>query len=78
MTNWEEPVIVSTPSVRRQEVCSAFEALAIMTEGWPDMTGKHFIRARISCRASLEDRATPDEARQEFAKAAQEAARLRH
>ena len=78
MTNWERPVIVSIPGAKRQEVGSAFEALAIMTEAWPDMTGRHFIRARISCRAALEDRATPDEARLEFAKAAQEAAKLRH
>jgi hypothetical protein len=45
-TGWQKPVTVALPGVGRREISNAFEALAVLTEGWPSMTGQHFLRAR--------------------------------
>lgn len=71
-SNWEKPVAVAIPGVGLQNVESPFEALALLTEGWPTMAGRHFIRARLTCKAALANRATLEQARREFENAAQE------
>ena len=72
-TDWQKPVTVALPGVGRREISNAFEALAVLTEGWPSMTGQHFLRARLSCKAVLDERMTPEQARSEFEQAAREA-----
>jgi hypothetical protein len=74
--NWEKPVVVALPGFAHREVAGPFEALALLSEGWPTMAGAPFIKAKISCKAALEDRVTPEQARRDFEKAAREASRF--
>jgi hypothetical protein len=72
-TTWQKPVTVTLPGTGRVEISGPFEALALLTEGWPTMAGRHFIRARVSCKAALDDRMSPEQARREFEQAVREA-----
>ncbi|GGF80446.1 hypothetical protein GCM10010924_04390 [Rhizobium wenxiniae] len=45
----------------------------VLTDRWPDLRGPHFVKARSCCRAALDGRRTPEEARQEFENAVSEA-----
>ncbi|WP_105439428.1 DUF982 domain-containing protein [Neorhizobium sp. T25_13] len=72
---WNAPVNVALPGIGRRDVNGPFEALALLTEGWPAMTGPHFVRAKIACKAALDERLTAEQARRAFEKAAAEANR---
>lgn len=73
--NWDSPVKVALPGIGQRDVTGPFEALALLTEGWPAMTGPHFVRARIACKAALDERLPAEQARRAFEKAAAEANR---
>jgi hypothetical protein len=72
---WDAPVNIALPGIGRKAVNGPFEALALLTEDWPAMTGPHFVRARIACKAALDERLTAEQARRAFEKAAAEAHR---
>ncbi|SFB60821.1 Protein of unknown function [Rhizobium sp. NFR07] len=74
--DWEKPVIIALPGFAHREVAGPFEALALLNEGWPTMAGAPFIKAKVACRAALEDRITPEQARRDFERAAREASRF--
>ena len=73
---WDKPVKLALPGGGNLQIRGPFEALAILTEGWPSMAGRHFIHARTSCRAALDDRIAPEQARREFVQAVKEANRF--
>lgn len=72
-TTWEKPVRVTFDHCGTESVKSPFEALALLTERWPDMRGPHFVKARSACRAALDGRRTLEEARVQFEQAVHEA-----
>ncbi len=63
---WTEPVEVTLEANGRNVVASPSEALALLTEGWPKFRGLSFVRARSACRAALDGRKSPEEARRCF------------
>ncbi|AXV15241.1 DUF982 domain-containing protein [Neorhizobium sp. SOG26] len=71
--SWEKPVRVAFAHIGTQVVNGPFEALALLTDRWPDMRGPNFVRARSACRAALDGRRTPEEARLQFEQAVSEA-----
>ncbi len=71
--SWQKPVQVAFGSLGTEMINGPFEALAVLTDRWPDMRGPHFVRARSLCRAALDGRKTPEEARQQFEQAVSEA-----
>ncbi len=72
-TSWQKPVEVVFGSLGTETVNGPFEALVLLTDRWPDMRGPHFVRARSACRAALDGRSTPEEARRQFEDAVSEA-----
>jgi hypothetical protein len=72
-SNWQKPVDVPFDNLGSGTVEGPSEALAILTDGWPDIRGPHFVRARSACRAALDGRKTVEEARQLFEQAVSEA-----
>jgi hypothetical protein len=72
-TSWEKPVNVTFGHHGTECVKSPFEALALLMDRWPDMRGPQFVRARSCCRAALDGRRTPEEARRQFEEAVSEA-----
>jgi hypothetical protein len=75
---WKKPVACAHPRMGYVEVHGPFEALALLTDGWPIMSGRHFIQARTSCRAALADHVPAEQARQAFEKAVGEATQVVH
>ncbi len=71
--HWQKPVRVAFGSQGTEIINSPFEALIVLTDRWPDMRGPHFVKARSTCRAALDGRRTPEEARQQFEQAVSEA-----
>lgn len=71
--HWQKPVQVTFGNLGTEAVSSPSEALAVLAERWPDLKGPHFVKARSVCRAALDGRKTPEEARQQFEQAVSEA-----
>ncbi|MES5098191.1 DUF982 domain-containing protein [Agrobacterium sp. BA1120] len=72
-TVWTEPVEVNFDTSTRNIIAGPFDALALLTENWPHTRGLTFVRARSACRAALDGRKTPEEARRCFEDAVSEA-----
>ena len=72
-TVWTEPVEVNFDKNTRNIVSGPFDALALLTGNWPLVRGLTFVRARSACRAALDGRKTPEEARRCFEDAVSEA-----
>jgi hypothetical protein len=75
---WKSPVEVSFAHEGSKVVQNPFEALICLTDMWPNMRGLRFLKARSACRAALDGRKTPEEARTEFIAAAEEAKLTMH
>ena len=71
--HWQTPVRVAFGPLGTEVINRPFEALIVLTDRWPDMRGPHFVKARSACRAALDGRRTPEEARQQFEQAVSEA-----
>lgn len=69
---WENPVRTALPGGGLQDVRGPFEALALLTGGWPFLAGPHFIRAKISCKAALDGRVPIEQAKRDFELAVRE------
>ena len=69
---WTEPVEVNLEANGKSVVAGPFEALTLLTEGWPKIGGLSFVRARSACRAALDGRKSPEEARKCFTDAVSE------
>ncbi|KQO79074.1 DUF982 domain-containing protein [Rhizobium sp. Leaf262] len=76
-TIWTEPVEVNFDKTTKDIIAGPFDALALLTENWPHTRGLNFVRARSACRAALDGRKTPEEARKCFEDAVSEAKRQR-
>lgn len=63
---WTEPVEVNLEANGKSVIAGPFEALTLLTEGWPKIGGLSFVRARSACRAALDGRKSPEEARKCF------------
>lgn len=72
-TEWQKPVQVVFANLGTEAINSPYEALMILTDRWPDLRGPHFVKARSTCRAALDGRRTPEEARKQFEQAVSEA-----
>lgn len=72
-TRWTEPVEVNFDKTSNNVIAGPFDALALLTENWPHARGLTFVRARSACRAALDGRKTPEEARRCFEDAVSEA-----
>ncbi|MDR6104060.1 hypothetical protein QE369_004257 [Agrobacterium larrymoorei] len=72
-TVWTEPVEVSFDKNSQNVISGPFDALTLLTENWPHTRGLMFVRARSACRAALDGRKTPEEARRCFEDAISEA-----
>lgn len=75
---WTEPVEVNFDMNSKNLIVGPFDALALLTEKWPEKRGLNFVRARSACRAALDGRKTPEEARKCFEDAVSEAKRQPH
>lgn len=71
--NWAKPVEVHLDHSGKNAVAGPFDALVLLTDSWPNMRGLNFVRARSACRAALDGRKTPEEARKCFEEAVAEA-----
>jgi hypothetical protein len=71
--SWQKPVHVAFGSLGTEVINGPSEALLLLTDRWPDLRGPHFVRARSFCRAALDGRKTPEEARLQFEQAVSEA-----
>lgn len=72
-TEWQKPVQVAFGNLGTETITSTYEALAVLTDRWPDLRGPQFVKARSCCRAALDGRRTPEEARTQFEQAVSEA-----
>lgn len=72
-TSWQKPVRVAFSQIGIEDINGPSEALNLLTDRWPDMRGPQFVRARSLCRAALDGRRTPEEARLQFEQAVSEA-----
>lgn len=72
-SKWNKPVCVMFAQTGMQMVNGPYDALALLTDKWPDMRGMSFVRARSTCRAALDGRKTFEEARLQFERAVSEA-----
>ncbi|KXG84764.1 DUF982 domain-containing protein [Agrobacterium bohemicum] len=75
LTRWTEPVEVNFDTTNKNVIAGPFDALALLTEDWPHTRGLNFVRARSACRAALDGRKSPEEARKCFEDAVSEARR---
>ncbi len=75
LTRWTEPVEVNFDKTNKNIVAGPFDALALLTDDWPLTRGLNFVRARSACRAALDGRKSPEEARKCFEEAVSEARR---
>lgn len=71
--NWHKPVRVAFGPLGMEVINGPSEALVLLTDRWPDERGLHFVKARSVCRAALDGRRSPEEARQHFEQAVSEA-----
>ncbi|SEH24801.1 DUF982 domain-containing protein [Rhizobium sp. NFR12] len=71
--NWQKPVKVAFGNLGTEVINGPSEALILLLDHWPDLRGPHFVRARSACRAALEGRRSPEDARQFFEQAVSEA-----
>jgi hypothetical protein len=71
--SWQKPVHVAFGSLGTEIINNPSEALGLLTDRWPDLRGPQFVRARSACRAALDGRRTPEEARLQFEQAVSEA-----
>ena len=71
--HWQKPVQIAFGNLGTEIISSPSEALLVLTDRWPDLRGPHFVKARSFCRAALDGRRTPEEARQQFEQAVSEA-----
>ena len=71
--NWQKPVHVAFENIGTEVIKGPSEALLLLTDRWPNLRGLHFVKARSCCRAALDGRRTPEEARQQFEQAVTEA-----
>ena len=70
---WSSPVEVGFGQKGSQLVQGPFDALICLMDTWPDLRGPRYVAARSLCRAALDGRKSPEEAREVFISAAQEA-----
>ncbi|KQY26833.1 DUF982 domain-containing protein [Rhizobium sp. Root482] len=70
---WSSPVEVGFAHKASQTVQGPFDALICLMDTWPDMRGPRYVAARSFCRAAIEGRKSPEEAREVFISAAKEA-----
>ena len=75
---WTEPVEVNLDANGKSVVAGPFEALTLLTEGWPNRRGLSFVRARSACRAALDGRKSPEEARKCFTDAVSDMQKTPH
>jgi hypothetical protein len=71
--NWQKPVHIAFGQMGTEVVNGPSEALNVLCDRWPDLRGPQFVKARSACRAALDGRRTPEEARQQFEQAVSEA-----
>ncbi|WP_075292655.1 DUF982 domain-containing protein [Pararhizobium arenae] len=72
-TKWENPVEVRSDKNGLLTVQGPFDALICLMDTWPDLRGPKYVAARSLCRAALDGRRSPEEAREVFISAAREA-----
>ncbi|OBZ93814.1 hypothetical protein ADU59_19125 [Pararhizobium polonicum] len=72
-TKWSNPVEVGFAHKGSQVVLGPFDALICLMDTWPDLRGPRYVAARSFCRAALDGRKSPEEAREVFISAAKEA-----
>jgi hypothetical protein len=72
-TSWQKPVRVAFGHLGTEIINSPSEALILLTDHWPDLRGPSFVRARSACRAALDGRRSPEDARRHFEEAVSEA-----
>ncbi|WP_275783144.1 DUF982 domain-containing protein [Pararhizobium gei] len=70
---WSQPVEVGFAQEGAQVVQGPAEALTCLLNTWPDLRGPRYVAARSLCRAAIDGRRSPEEAREVFISAAQEA-----
>ncbi|MFK0385096.1 MULTISPECIES: DUF982 domain-containing protein [Rhizobium/Agrobacterium group] len=75
---WTEPVEVNLEACGKNTVVGPLEALALLTERWPNTRGLSFVKARSACRAALDGRKSPEEARRCFTDAVSEVQNKTH
>ncbi|MDS7596073.1 DUF982 domain-containing protein [Agrobacterium tumefaciens] len=75
---WMEPVEVNLEACGKNSVAGPLEALALLTDRWPTMRGLSFVKARSACRAALDGRKSPEEARRCFTDAVSEVQKNTH
>nr|WP_083639330.1 DUF982 domain-containing protein [Xaviernesmea oryzae] len=69
---WSLPIALHHAGAS-QEVSGPSEALDWMSRNWPDARGPRYVAARSLCRAAMSGRKSPEEARDMFLSAAEEA-----
>lgn len=72
-TVWHKPVHVTFGHLGTEIINSPSEALIVLMDRWPENRGPNFVRARSACRAALDGRRSPEDARQLFENAVSEA-----
>lgn len=75
---WTNPVELGSNKSGTQLVQGPFDALICLMDTWPDLRGPRYVAARSLCRAALDGRRSPEEAREVFISAAQEANMTAH
>jgi hypothetical protein len=71
--SWNMPVKVNMPHSGMQTIHGPFAALILLMDEWPNMSGPAYVEARSRCRAALDGRKPPEEAREQFLLASAEA-----
>lgn len=69
---WSRPIALHHQGARA-DVNGPSEALDWMSRNWPDARGPCYVAARSLCRAAMSGRRSPEEARDMFLSAAEEA-----
>lgn len=67
-TQWQKPVHIG-----REVIAGPHEAIRFMDFRWPAIKGMCFARAHLACLAAIDGREAPDQARQRFEAALDEA-----
>lgn len=75
---WSNPVELGVGQKGSQVVQGPFEALIVLLDTWPDLRGPRYVAARSVCRAAIDGRKSPEEAREIFISAAKEARLTAH
>ncbi|OLP56923.1 hypothetical protein BJF92_11125 [Rhizobium rhizosphaerae] len=69
---WSRPIALNFHG-KQADVNGPSEALDWMSRNWPDARGPCYVAARSLCRAAMSGRRSPEEAREMFLSAAEEA-----